>query len=877
MQGGFSEAQVRTPPIFATALLVACSQDVNISDKLNRPPNASITAPEDAQVFSELDAIDFAGVIDDPEGVSDLDSVDWASDIDGLLADLELARPDEGGLSHFAATLSPGTHAITLTAVDRGGLQAVASVSVTVEAAAFRPLAEITLPEPFSIFDPGDDVQLVGAASDPNQPAETLFATWEVAPADGVREVVAAGSPTAAGSTVAVWTGADIGRHRVFLTVTDDDGNTAEASVMVEIADPNAGDADGDGWTVLAGDCDDSDPEVAPGLDEVCDAKDNDCNNIVDDKDLDRDGHIDGVCTLYPGPDPVDDCDDLDATVFPGAAEQADGLDNDCDGEIDDGLSVFDNDGDCFCTALTCTGSINASCTVLASGDCDDRDPLLNPLDLDGDGASTCTFDCDDGDASLNPSDADGDGFSTCTDDCDDADDWFNPADVDADGASTCDGDCDDLNAALNVLDTDADGASTCQGDCNDGSATLNVLDLDGDGWTSCDSDCNDGDPLVTPVDGDGDGESACEGDCDDLDPALNVQDADNDGFSTCAGDCDDADSWLDPEDADGDGTSTCGGDCNDLSPVLNVDDVDGDGASSCAGDCDDLNAALNLVDADGDGFSTCAGDCDDNDAGVSFADADGDGFSTCSGDCDDGSAALNPADTDGDGFSTCDGDCNDVQASVNPAASEIAYNGIDDDCAGGDLRDVDGDGFDAVVVGGTDCDDNNAQVHPGAVEVCNGINDDCDAKVDENNSVGCTTFYLDADGDGYGTTASRCQCGPNAGSGYDVTNNTDCYDANVDARPGQTVFFYDDRGDGSWDYNCDGVQTKQDARATVYQCEDYLQPTFPPTWGCNFTQGWEASAPGCGETENWGTGCYYFPLVFCEPLNLSPVDQRCR
>ncbi|MEZ4241161.1 MAG: putative metal-binding motif-containing protein [Myxococcota bacterium] len=870
---------IRSPwPALLVAGLAACSQDVNISDKLNHRPAAAIQSPEDGATFTEIDAIEFVGAVDDPEGPGDLVTVDWASDVDGLLADIGSAAPDADGLSHFAANLSPGTHVVTLTVVDRGDLQAVTSVSVVVEAAAQVPVAEITLPAPFSIFDPGEDVQLVGAVSDPNQPPETLEATWSVEPAaGGDREVLFVGAPSAAGSTLATWIGPDVGRHRVWLSVVDDDGNVAEVSTTVEIADPNAGDADGDGWTVLAGDCDDSDPEVAPGLDESCDGKDNDCNGVIDDKDLDVDGHVDEACAQYPGALPIDDCDDLAGTVFPGAAEQADGLDNDCDGEIDDGLSVFDNDGDCYCTALTCTGSINSACVTLGIGDCDDNDPQLNPIDADGDGASTCAGDCNDFDPLLNPNDVDADGTSTCDGDCDDGDPWFNPDDVDNDGASTCEGDCDDGHAALNLHDNDADGASTCGGDCNDGSSVLNILDLDGDGWTSCDGDCNDADPLITPVDGDGDGESACEGDCDDTDAGLNVHDADGDGFSTCEADCDDADDTLDPADVDGDGTSTCGGDCDDLSAVLNVDDADGDGASSCDGDCNDASAALNLDDADGDGWSTCAGDCDDNDPNVSFDDNDGDGWSTCAGDCDDNDPGLNPADADSDGYSTCDGDCSDVTAAVHPGATEIPYNGLDDDCVGGDLVDVDGDGYPAIAAGGTDCNDNAAAVNPGAAEACNGIDDDCDTKIDENNATGCTTYYLDADNDGYGSTASRCQCAPNATSGYDVTDNTDCYDASADAHPGQTTYFYDHRGDGSWDYNCDGVERKQDARSAVYQCDDYLVVAFPPQWGCQFTQGWETSAPGCGETENWGGGCYYFPLVFCEPLDLTPVDQRCR
>jgi len=70
--------------------------------------------------------------------------------------------------------------------------------------------------------------------------------------------------------------------------------------------------------------------------------------------------------------------------------------------------------------------------------------------------------------------------------------------------------------------------------------------------------------------------------------------------------------------------------------------------------------------------------------------------------------------DLDGDGYSGIL-DCDDGNSNVNPGATEIAYNGIDEDCSGSDLRDVDGDGYDAIIVGGDDCNDNDATVNPGS------------------------------------------------------------------------------------------------------------------------------------------------------------------
>jgi hypothetical protein len=159
--------------------------------------------------------------------------------------------------------------------------------------------------------------------------------------------------------------------------------------------EPVCGDVDGDGHADAAcggDDCDDTDPNVHPGADEVCDnAIDDDCDTFADCEDLDAplagcldepicrceavDGDEDGHATNANGCG--DDCDDRDADNFPGNPETcADAGDNDCDTLVD----CFDPD---------CAGDPACDC--------------VNVVDGDGDGqlAPPCGLDCNDGDGTI--------------------------------------------------------------------------------------------------------------------------------------------------------------------------------------------------------------------------------------------------------------------------------------------------------------------------------------------------------------------------------------------------------------------------------------------------------------------------------------------
>jgi hypothetical protein len=166
--------------------------------------------------------------------------------------------------------------------------------------------------------------------------------------------------------------------------------------------------------------------------------------------------------------------------------------------------------------------------------------------------------------------------------------------------------------------------------------------------------------------------------------------------------------------------------------------------------DCE--NGIPSAYDADHDGFTTCAGDCVDDDASINPGAVEvHDGIDQdCDGAIDDGTPG---ADDDGDGFcddptvctdGSLPGDCADGDAAVSPGAVEDLLNGIDDDCDGVvDLgtSDLDGDGY---APAGGDCDDQNALRAPGFAEVADGVDNDCDTVVDEGTSA------YDDDGDGF-------------------------------------------------------------------------------------------------------------------------------
>lgn len=487
-------------------------------------------------------------------------------------------------------------------------------------------------------------------------------------------------------------------------------------------------DRDGDGHDATqygGGDCDDEDEAVSPDAAELCNEVDDDCDGAIDDVAL-GDGttwYVDGDGDGSGDPDTVfaactaqdgavadgGDCDDTDAEVHPGGDEWCNGVDDDCDGALDDADTDFsgqswwpDADADGYGAGedtLQTTDCAAPEGYAAEGGDCDDGDAAVNPgaAEVCGGADDDCDGWTDDADDSLTEApvwyiDADDDGYG---------DDAVSTVACEAptgfvDEAGDCDDDDEGVHPGVDERCDDRD--EDCDGVADDSAVDMSVWygDGDGDGYgddadrvTACDApagtsaaggDCDDTDASVHPY-----AEELCtsaDANCDGVAGSL---DADGDGYAGCDADCDDADASISPA----------------------ADEV-------CNGVDDDCDAAID--DADDDRVTTGLDRYYPDDDGDGYGDAEDAGEVACEAaagqvsddtDCDDADGEINPdayevcsASSDED----CDGDADDCVMDVGDA-SWAFEGGASADAAGAALLsglDLDGDGADDLVIGAT-------------------------------------------------------------------------------------------------------------------------------------------------------------------------------
>ncbi len=305
-------------------------------------------------------------------------------------------------------------------------------------------------------------------------------------------------------------------------------------------------------------------------------------------------------------------------------------------------------------------------------------------------------------------------------------------------------------------------------------------------------------------------------------DTAAGETDADGDGFDSDV-DCDDDDPAVNP-----DATEICDGIDNDCDEA--IDDADDDVDLSSGGTF--------YADADGDGHGA-----PDQTVQACAAPA---GTADVGDDCDDGDAAISPSATeicdDADVDEDCSGDADDADSGVDTSTQTLWYTDADTDGYGdsSDTGTLYCDAPSGVVTDNTDCDDADIDVNPAATEVCDdadvdedcsGDADDADAGVDTSTQ---TTFFADADSDGYGDDSDpgTLYCDPPSGV---VTDHTDCDDTANGVNPAATEV-------------CDDADVDEDCSGAADDTDSGVDTSTQTLW---YT---DADTDGYGDSSDTGT-----------------------
>lgn len=394
------------------AMTVACDAGDKTITVTNREPSIAFTSPSDGAAFDEMSTVSLYGIVDDDGPLEDL-SLQWSSSIDGILPDFDI--PDaNGNVQLHTASLSEGIHVISLQATDSGALQGEAILTIEIMDVPDNPSVVIWYPQPDGAGLNGQEYVFMAEVSDRQEAAENLRVDIIADPGGPIPECLAIpvdGTGFAQCSAIL-----ELGTYSLQFKATDSDGNEGQAFVTYSVVDRMDYDGDGDDVTPNGGDCNDANATIYPGAPELCDNLDNDCNPLtgIDHGSECYDDDGDGYCEVPPcvnTPNVESDCNDANVDQSPIDPEVVNGQDDNCDGRIDEGTVVYDDDNDGYCETPPCVN------TTRTESDCDDNSYAVNPAQLEicGDGLDN---DCSGSENQQNAigctdffQDADGDGY----------------------------------------------------------------------------------------------------------------------------------------------------------------------------------------------------------------------------------------------------------------------------------------------------------------------------------------------------------------------------------------------------------------------------------------------------------------------------------